>query len=145
MVSEHEGGFEGEFLTAHNEKILDGRPQQIHHHQVGLVLVALPVHLRKAGRSLYVLEYLCLGHQLQVLGLLVLPLHRVDLLSAEVVDEVDLAERPAAYLWAHRILAPDFTLPEFHYYSNYILAIVAAITTHLFLHRKSERLFLLLR
>ena len=51
LIGKHQCCLQREFFIAHDEQVLNRWAKQIHDHQVRLVLIALPVYLRKADRS----------------------------------------------------------------------------------------------
>mmetsp|Transcript_103033 Transcript_103033/g.272266 ORF Transcript_103033/g.272266 Transcript_103033/m.272266 type:complete len:220 (+) Transcript_103033:685-1344(+) len=112
LVGQHEDRLQAELAAADVEQVFQGRPKQVHHHDIVVSLHVAEVHAGDARHALEVLEELCLVHEHRVLRLGALQLHRELLPGLRVYHKVDVAEGAAPELAPEKINAAH--LPDAH-------------------------------
>lgn len=68
LVCNHQHGLQTEPFLTHEEKVLQTGPQQLHHHKICTILLAHPMHSRKAHHLLKTFQNLGLCDKLGMLG-----------------------------------------------------------------------------
>jgi len=91
LIGDHEDRFEGEAASALVELVLQGRPEQVHHHQVVRVLRSKVVHLGKARSVLKFSVHLVFVTELRATGSVLFELDG-DLFSIGADTEVDITK-----------------------------------------------------